>query len=86
VITVAVSSAEHGYMKPHRSIFDTALGKAGVRASESMMVGDSLAHDIEGALAAGMHAVLLRRSGEVPARVPDGLRVIASLRDLPPLL
>ena len=32
LITTAVSSAEHGYMKPHRSIFDTALAQAGVRA------------------------------------------------------
>ena len=28
LITVSVSSAEHGYMKPHRSIFDAALANA----------------------------------------------------------
>lgn len=86
LITVAISSAEHGYMKPHRSIFDTALAKAGVPAAESMMVGDSMRHDIDGALAAGMRAVLLRRSGELPADLPAGLPVITTLRDLPPLL
>ena len=86
LITVSVSSAEHGYMKPHPSIFDTALKKAGVTAGESMMVGDSIAHDIEGALAAGMRAVLLRRSGEVPPNLPAGLPVITTLSDLPPLL
>jgi putative hydrolase of the HAD superfamily len=86
LITVSVSSAEHGYMKPHPSIFDTALKKAGVTAAESMMVGDSIAHDIEGALAAGMRAVLLRRSGEVPPNLPSGLPVITTLADLPPLL
>jgi putative hydrolase of the HAD superfamily len=85
-ITVAVSSAEHGYMKPHRSIFETALAKAGVAPGESVMVGDSIAHDIAGALAAGMRAILLRRSGELPADVPPGLPVITTLRDLPPLL
>ena len=73
-------------MKPHPSIFDTALKKAGVTAGESMMVGDSIAHDIEGALAAGMRAVLLRRSGEVPPNLPAGLPVITTLSDLPPLL
>jgi putative hydrolase of the HAD superfamily len=86
LITVSVSSAEHGYMKPHRSIFETALSKAGVGAGESVMVGDSIKHDIEGALAAGMRAVLLRRSGELPVDLPAGLPVITTLADLPPLL
>src|SRR3990170_2701809 len=40
LITVSVSSAEHGYMKPHRSIFDAALAKAGVLPGEALMVGD----------------------------------------------
>lgn len=83
LITVSVSSAEHGYMKPHPSIFETALSKAGVKASESVMVGDSIRHDIDGALAAGMRAVLLRRSGEIPTGLPQGLPVITTLRDLP---
>ena len=86
LITVSVSSAEHGYMKPHRSIFDTALAKAGVTADQAMMVGDSMKHDIEGALAAGMRAVLLRRSGEIPSNLPPQLPVITTLADLPPLL
>lgn len=86
LIHVHISSAEHGYMKPHRSIFDAALERAGVRAEESVMVGDSLKHDVEGALKAGMRAVLLRRSGEVPRNLPEGLAVIQSLTELPGLL
>lgn len=86
LIAVSVSSAEHGYMKPHRSIFDAALERAGVAAAESMMVGDSLKHDVEGALNAGMQAVLLRRSGEIPPHLPADLRVIQSLAELPDLL
>ncbi|OFW42505.1 MAG: hypothetical protein A3J29_07015 [Acidobacteria bacterium RIFCSPLOWO2_12_FULL_67_14b] len=82
LIHVAVSSAEHGYMKPHRSIFDAALERAGVAAAHSLMVGDSLKHDVEGALAAGMQAVLLRRSGEVPAGLPADVRVIQTLTEL----
>ena len=85
-ITIAVSSAEHGYMKPHRSIFDTALERAGVAAHQALMVGDSLRADIEGAVAAGLGAVLIRRSGERPAVLPDGVAVIRSLRDLPAML
>ncbi|MDP2390843.1 MAG: HAD family hydrolase [Acidobacteriota bacterium] len=86
LIHVSVSSSAHGYMKPHRSIFDAALERAGVSAGESMMVGDSLKHDVEGALKAGMQAVLLRRSGEVPPHLPADLRVIRSLVELPDLL
>lgn len=82
LIHAQVSSAEHGYMKPHRSIFDAALERAGVPANVSLMVGDSLKADVEGALAAGMRAVLLRRSGEIPPDLPEGLPVIRSLREL----
>lgn len=86
VITVSVSSAIHGYMKPHRSIFDAALELAKVSAAESMMVGDSLKHDIEGAVSAGWQAVLLRRSGELPPALPPAVHVIRTLPDLLPLL
>ncbi len=72
-------------MKPHRSIFEAALEQAGCRRG-GVMVGDSLKPDIEGALAAGMRAVLLRRSGEVPPALPAGVQVIRTLAELPDLL
>ncbi len=86
LITVSVSSAEHGYMKPHRSIFEAALAQAGVRPDEAVMVGDSIKHDIDGALAIGMRAVLLRRSGELPPALPPDLPVLTTLAELPELL
>ena len=86
IITVSVSGFEHGYMKPHRSIFDAALERAKVAASEAMMVGDSMAHDIEGALSAGWHAVLLRRSGERPLNAAADLTIITTLAELPAVL
>jgi putative hydrolase of the HAD superfamily len=82
LITTSVSSAQHGFMKPHRSIFERALAAAGVAPHEAMMVGDSLKADIEGAVAIGMRGVLLRRSGEVPPSRPDGVTVIGSLHEL----
>ncbi|MGE3274708.1 MAG: HAD family hydrolase [Vicinamibacterales bacterium] len=85
-IRAAVSSSEFGYMKPHRSIFDEALRRAGVAAGDALMVGDSLNADVKGALAAGMQAVLLRRSGEVPPEVPEGVPVIRALTELPGVL
>jgi FMN phosphatase YigB (HAD superfamily) len=57
-----------------------------VAAQESLMVGDSLKADIEGALAVGMRAVLLRRSGDLPRMLPAGVDVIRSLAELPALL
>jgi putative hydrolase of the HAD superfamily len=86
IISVSVSGAVHGYMKPHRSIFDVALERSNTTAAETVMVGDSVKHDIEGALNAGWRAVLLRRSGEVQHAVPPDLPVIRTLPELLPLL
>ena len=51
LIAGAVSSSEHGLMKPHPSIFRAALDLVDVPAGEAVMVGDSVRQDIEGALA-----------------------------------
>lgn len=86
LIKTTISSAEHGFMKPHRSIFDAALQRAQVDAGDAVMVGDSLKADIEGARAAGLRGILLRRSGEQPASLPDDVSVITTLHDLAELL
>ena len=84
LVAAAVSSADHGFLKPHPSIFEAALSQAGVEARASLMVGDSLAHDVEGARAVGMRGVLLHR-GNGP--LPDvDVPVIRNLTDLPALL
>ena len=83
LIDVSISSSQHGYMKPHRSIFEAALKLAGVSAAEAVMVGDSLTQDIEGARRVGMKGVLVRRS-ETGVSVHDaGVPVIHTLADLP---
>jgi putative hydrolase of the HAD superfamily len=71
-------------MKPHRSIFEAALSGAEVTASEAVMVGDSLTHDVDGARRLGMRGVLVARSGGIAA--PPGVPVIQSLHELPALL
>ena len=81
-IAGAVSSADHGFMKPHPSIFEAALRELGVVAQDALMVGDSLTHDVEGAQRLGMRAVLLARSGQPALRV-ETVPVITSLRELP---
>ena len=85
LFAATLSSSDHGYMKPHPSIFEAALRKAGVTPDESVMVGDSLAHDIAGARRIGMRGVLVARS-RVPDALPDDVSVIRTLRELPPLL
>lgn len=93
LITVTVSSAEHGYMKPHPGIFAAALERMAVAPHEAVMVGDSLRHDIEGARRAGMRGVLVRRGSRKPCAAESdaelqrmGIPVIESLAALPPLL
>jgi putative hydrolase of the HAD superfamily len=85
LFSVTLSSADHGYMKPHPSIFQAALQQIGAVAEEAVMVGDSLPHDIEGARRLGMRGILVSRSGRA-AGCPSDVPVIRTLRELPPLL
>ncbi len=89
LVSAAVSSSQHGYLKPHPSIFEAALHLLGVPAGDAVMVGDSVGQDIAGARRAGMRAVLVRRgSADEPfGGIVDGdVPVITSLRELLPLL
>ena len=87
LITAAISSSEHGFMKPHPSIFSAALQLVDVEPGDAVMVGDSLKHDVEGAMRAGMSGVLLHRGhGDHPGEAElgaRGVRVIRSLDELP---
>ena len=82
LIAVAVSSSEHGYMKPHPNIFRAALSLMRVEPGEAVMVGDSLSHDVQGARRAGIRGILLAR-GAVPAGISGDVDVIRTLRELP---
>jgi putative hydrolase of the HAD superfamily len=79
----AISSAEAGAAKPRAEIFRRALALAGgvAGAEGALHVGDSVEHDVAGALAAGLRPVLVVRAGRPPA-VPAGVSVIASLGQL----
>ena len=52
-----VVSAEVGWCKPHRMIFDHTFEKMEIRPSEALFFGDQLYIDVYGALNAGMHVV-----------------------------
>ncbi len=81
LITSRVSSLQHGWVKPHPSIFKAALKLVRVDASDAVMVGDSVKQDINGAHQVGMRAILLARAG-VPSESVDGVPIIRSLTEL----
>lgn len=55
LLDVAVFSSEVGWRKPHHAIFDRALDALGVMPADALFVGDTLATDVAGAAALGMH-------------------------------
>ena len=69
-VDAGISSFHHGHTKPHASIFRAVLDLLGVEPAEALMVGDTIADDIEGALALGMPAILLDREGLRPEFEP----------------
>jgi putative hydrolase of the HAD superfamily len=77
-----LTSAEAGEGKPGGAMFRAALKLAGCAPEEAVHAGDSVEHDVAGALAVGMRAVLVARDGSRPD-VPPGVRVVSTL-DLGP--
>ena len=81
-VDAAVCSRQHGWIKPHETIFRAALERLGVAAEDAAMVGDSLEDDVEGARALGMRAFLVDRENRYPnveGRLPDLYALPAAL-------
>jgi putative hydrolase of the HAD superfamily len=81
-VDAGISSFHHGRTKPHASIFRAVLDLLGIEPPEAVMVGDTIADDIEGALALGMRAILVDREGSHEDFEPR----VETLNELPPLL
>jgi len=81
-IDAGISSFHHGRTKPHASIFRAVLDLLEVGPAEAVMVGDTIADDVEGARAVGMRAILLDRDD----RHPDFEPRIRTLAELPAAL
>jgi putative hydrolase of the HAD superfamily len=84
-VDAVVGSRVHGYVKPHPTIFQSALQQLGVEPAQAVMVGDSLEEDVEGARALGMRAILIDREDrhlQVEERLTDlyGLPAALGLR------
>jgi putative hydrolase of the HAD superfamily len=84
VFDISVISGVEGVEKPDPRIYELALEKAGVQASRSVHVGDSVRFDIEPARSAGMNVVLLDRVGRYGGATP--CPTISSLEELPTLV
>lgn len=78
-----VTSARAGVRKPDPAIFEQALALAEVTPAQALHVGDSPVEDIDGARAAGLRAVLVRRDGS-PG--PAGVETITGLEEIERLL
>jgi phosphoserine phosphatase len=78
-----VVSADVGIAKPDASVFGHALSQLGADCDHAVMVGDSIPKDVDGALAAGLGAVWVNRSGCSPPPNRADLVEISTLGDLP---
>jgi len=72
--------ANAGASKPDGRIFAHALDQAGIAPGDALHVGDSLGDDYQGAMAAGVNALLLDRDGRYGGI--EGIRRIAGLGEL----
>lgn len=71
-----------GARKPDAKFYLAVCDMFGVQPSECTMVGDSMTNDVYGALAVGMQAVLINRSGTPATGLPENAREITSLSEL----
>jgi HAD superfamily hydrolase (TIGR01662 family) len=82
-----ITSARVGVRKPHPAIFEAALRLAGTTVEQTIYVGDSYKHDVEGARGVGMASILIDRpnpDGSVRNTAEVDVPVITELTELLP--
>jgi FMN phosphatase YigB (HAD superfamily) len=80
------SSERWGVEKPAPGFFAHVVEAAGAPADEILYVGDRVDKDVLPALAAGLHAVRVRRGAHAHVESPEGTVTIGSLDELPEAL
>ena len=80
---VVITSECSNSLKPEKEIFEYALSKTGATVSESIMIGDSIAVDIQGAMSVGMDQVHVNYN-DAPQEVTPTytIRNLIELRDI----
>jgi putative hydrolase of the HAD superfamily len=74
-----ITSERAGKKKPDRHIFDYALELASANRAESIMIGDDIEVDIEGAVGAGIDQIYVNYRN-LP--IPPGMRPTYMVQDL----
>ncbi len=70
--------------KPQRAFFDAALAHSGFAREHTVMIGDSIASDIVGAIDAGLRSLLVRTGNSATDPLPAGCDgELPSIADLP---
>ena len=75
-----ITSEGSGSLKPHKEIFEYALQRTGAEKKESIMLGDSIEIDIQGAMNAGIDQVYVNHLNQQPAIQPT--YTVYSLKEL----
>ena len=75
-----ITSEGAGSLKPHKEIFEYALMKTGAEKKESIMLGDNLEADIQGAMDAGIDQVYVNHLREETPIRPT--YIVHSLKEL----
>lgn len=78
-IDYLVTSEEAGREKPSPEIFTLCLEKLGLPAEEVCCIGDSLVRDVEGARAAGIHAILFQSDKPSRLQFEDMAKIILGM-------
>jgi len=75
-----ITSEGSNSLKPHKEIFDYAFRVTGADPAQSIMLGDSIEVDIQGAINAGIDQVYVNHLGIAPAIKPTYM--VSSLKEL----
>ena len=84
--SVIVTSDECGAAKPDARIFAEACRRGGAEPSDCIHVGDVWDADVIGALRSGLQPIWISRVVADERVVPDSVKVISQLNELPALL
>jgi putative hydrolase of the HAD superfamily len=80
---VVIVSGAVNRRKPHPEIYQKALQKLCVKASETIFVGDTVDADVQGAKAAGMRTIYVERRPQKDAETACPDQIIKNLNQLP---
>ena len=80
VIVYLKRCLEVGVKKPNPKVFEYALEKANTNASSSIMIGDNIEADIQGAINCGIRAI--HYNSEKSNTIPDSITSVNHLLEI----